>query len=106
DLVTSLRASDHMAHELYLYFSKAFLDSGRSSLSYTATSRPTPFLSTLKFLNLHGQVNTQPDAQSRLNDALGRLVQGKVLASYEWVGEDDAPGLAVEKGPRQIENAV
>ena len=106
DLVTSLRASDHMAHELYLYFSKAFLDSGRSSLSYTATSRPTPFLSMLKFLNLHGQVNTQPDAQSRLNDALDRLVQEKVLASYEWVGEDDAPGLAVEKGPRQIENAV
>lgn len=106
DLANSLRTTNQLAHELYLYFSKAFVDSGRSSLAYTAATRPVRFQSLLKFLDLDGYVNTQDEAQSHLNEALDLLVREKVLSSYKWVGEPNAPGLSVEKGPRAIENAA
>ncbi len=106
DLAMALRKGDPLAHQLYLYFSKAFLDSGRSSLSYSDTTRPTPFSSILKFLSVHGQIQTLDEAKEYFEGSLQRLVEEKVLASYSWSGEKDSIGLSLEKGSRGIDNAV
>ncbi len=107
DLANTLRTSDPLAHQLYLYFGKAFLDSGKSSLSYTETTKPIPFSSILKFLGVHGQIQTLDEAKAHFNEALDQLVAEKVLASYVWLGEGkDGLGLSVEKGSRAIDNAV
>ncbi len=108
ELLQALNKQDKIAHQLYLYCMKGFIDSGKGRLLYDDKLPRVPWTSFIRYMDLDGTFSSLDELKKKLDPSLQRLVEEKVLAGFTWAPEGASPmSLAVERGPRKIdENAV
>lgn len=116
DLLTSLRESDPLAADFYIYFRTDFVNNGPAPKVYDNTTPAQRWNGLLRFLRLlegPDKPKTMEEAASKFNAALDRLVTERILAGYQWstwdrpTGEGDAkvaePRLTVTLGERPVD---
>ncbi len=115
DLIESLKADDPLASQLYIFLMTTFVNSGRDASTYDDSTPRQTWNALLAFLGLDAsgqKPKTVDEAKEKLQAALDRLIEEKILASAEWstwqrdLGEGntvDEIRLSVTRGERKID---
>lgn len=115
ELMKSLEADDPLASQLYIYLMSSFTNSERDALKFDDSTPRQDWNGLLAFLGLNSsetKPKTLDEAKEKLQPALDRLIEEKVLAGAEWSTWErnlnnertvEEIQLAVNRGERQID---
>lgn len=105
DLFQSLTKADPLAGQLYIYFLSTFMNTEIPVQKFDNGTPAQKLAGLQRFADL--SFNTIEEGAAALDAALKRLVEVKVLESFQWQNDPQAgPQLTVKQGPRKAEGNV
>ena len=103
DYFLSLQKDDPLAARLYIYLTTQFTNVPAPKATFDDSTPAQAFTGMRRYLGLLETATNQDQAKEKMDPSLKRLQDDKVIAKWEWTGNDKIPTqLVIEKGDRKI----
>jgi len=103
DYFMELKKVDPLAAKLYIYLTTQFTNVPAPKATYDDSTPAQTFTAIRRYLGLLETVTTQDQGKEKLDPSLKRLQDDKVIAKWEWTGNEKIPAqLVIEKGTRKV----
>lgn len=103
DYFMELKKADPLAARLYIYLTTQFTNVPAPKATFDDSTPAQTFTALRRYLGLIEAVTTQDQGKEKLDPSLKRLQDDKVIAKWEWTGNEKIPAqLVIEKGTRKV----
>lgn len=103
DYFTELKKADPLAARLYIYLTTQFTNVPAPKATFDDSTPAQTFTALRRYLGLIEAVTTQDQGKEKLDPSLKRLQDDKVIAKWDWTGNEKIPAqLVIEKGTRKV----